>query len=160
MTSAKTLFIPTAAINAAAIMVLPKCINVLLKCGIRSENIKVYDMHQRMDVEELSCYDIVYLCGGNTQYLLQRINETEFYKALVAYIKADGVVLGVSAGSIIFANNLPGNLDLLDVKLHVHCESSEEKGRLSPLSKDTICLTNTQAFVITNFPDGLEIIRQ
>lgn len=160
MTTVKALFIPTAAIDADAIMVLPKCINDLLKCGIRSENIKVYDMHRRMNTEELSHYDVVYLCGGNTQYLLQRINETEFNKTLSEYVEADGVVLGVSAGSIIFANNLPGNLSLLDVKLYVHCENGEERGRLSLLSKATICLTNTQALEITNFPDRLEIIGQ
>jgi len=53
MTSVKALFIPTAAIDADAIMVLPKCINDLLKCGIRSGNIKVYDMNRGMDSEEL-----------------------------------------------------------------------------------------------------------
>ncbi len=160
MSAVKALFIATAAIDADAIIVLPKCINDLLKCGIRSENIKVYDMHKKMTIEELSNYDVVYLCGGNTQYLLQRINETDFYKTLVEYIKADGVVLGVSAGSIIFANNLQGNLGLLDVNLHVHCENGEERGRVSLLSKAAICLTNTQALEITNFPDRLEIIGQ
>ena len=160
MTSVKAIFIPTAAIDADEIKVLPKCINDLLKCGIRSENIKVYDMHRGMDIEELSSYDVVYLCGGNTQYLLQRIQETEFHKTLSEYVEADGVVLGVSAGSIIFANNLPGNLGLLDVKLYVHCKKGEEKGRLSLLSKDTISLMNTQALIITNFLDGLEIIGQ
>lgn len=159
MPSVKALFIPTAAIDTDAIMVLPKCITDLLKCGIRKENITVYDMHRRMDIEELCNYDVVYLCGGNTQYLLQRINETEFCKQLTAYINADGIVLGVSAGSIIFANNLPGNLGLLDVKLYVHCEKGEDEG-LSSLSKDAICLMNTQALIITNFPDGLEIIGQ
>lgn len=34
MSEVKALFIPTAAIDAGAIKVLPKCMNDLLKCGI------------------------------------------------------------------------------------------------------------------------------
>lgn len=60
----KALFIPTAAINAGAIGVLPKCMNDLLKCGVFDENIRVYDLHAGMEIEELRNYDVVYLCGG------------------------------------------------------------------------------------------------
>ncbi len=60
----KALFIPTAAIDADAIEVLPKCMNDLLKCGIPKENIRVFDLHQNMPVDELETYDVVYLTGG------------------------------------------------------------------------------------------------
>ena len=70
MALAKALFIPTAAIDAGAIEVLPKCMNDLLKCGILDENIDVFDLHIGMESEKLRQYDVVYLCGGNTQYLL------------------------------------------------------------------------------------------
>lgn len=158
MVSVKALFIPTAAIDAEAIKVLPKCMNDLLKCDIQDKNIKVYDMHKGMDIEELRQYDIVYLCGGKTQYLLQRINETGFNKVLMEYIHADGVVLGVSAGSIIFANNIPGNLGLIDTKLDVHCAEGEMRGKVAYPLKDNMRLTNTRALVIRSFPDDLEII--
>lgn len=78
MALVKALFIPTAAINADAIGVLPKCMNDLLKCGILDKNIDVYDMHEKMEFEKLQQYDVVYLCGGNTNYLLERINATKF----------------------------------------------------------------------------------
>ena len=102
----KALFIPTAAIDADAIEVLPKCMNDLLKCGISNENIDVYDLHAGMEFEKLKQYDVVYLCGGNTRYLLERINYTGFHQSLKEYIDDNGLVVGVSAGSIIFANNL------------------------------------------------------
>ena len=70
MLSVKALFIPTAAIDADAIAVLPKCMNDLLKCGIQNKNIKVYDLHIGMELDELQQFDVVYLCGGNTTYLL------------------------------------------------------------------------------------------
>lgn len=78
----KALFIPTAAIDADAIEVLPKCMNDLLKCGILGKNIDVFDLHAGMEFEKLQQYDVVYLCGGNTRYLLERINATRFHKPL------------------------------------------------------------------------------
>ena len=70
------LFIPTAAIDADAIEVLPKCMNDLLKVGIPKQNIRVFDLHQNMPIDELKTYDVVYLTGGRTSYLLERINDT------------------------------------------------------------------------------------
>ncbi len=154
----KALFIPTAAIDADAIEVLPKCMNDLLKCGIPKENIRVFDLHQNMPVEELKTYDVVYLTGGRTSYLLERINDTGFRDTLLAYIRNGGFVIGVSAGSIIFANNLPGNLGLLDTKLDVHCETSSYTGGVSfPLIKN-MKLSNTAAILIRSIPDEAEII--
>lgn len=158
MSLVKALFIPTAAIDADAVAVLPKCMNDLLKCGILNENIRVFDLHRGMEMEELRQYDVVYLCGGRTQYLLQRINETGFHKTLMEYIHADGVVLGVSAGSLIFTENLPGNLGLIAAKMDVHCEEGEQPGKMASPLKDHIYLTNTRALAITGFPDGLEVI--
>lgn len=158
MSLMKALFIPTAAIDAGAIEVLPKCMNDLLKCGIPSENIRVYDLHAGMEIEELQQYDVVYLCGGSTQYLLERINDTNFNKSLMANIRGNGLVVGVSAGSLIFANNLPGNLGLIDTKLDVHCADGEKRGKLAYPLKDHVKLTNTGALLIRDIPNAMEII--
>ena len=154
----KALFIPTAAINADAIEVLPKCMNDLLKCGIPKDNISVFDLHRNMPIDELKTFDVVYLTGGWTSYLLERINDTGFRNTLLAYIRDGGFVIGVSAGSIIFANNLPGNLWLLDTKLDVHCETSSYTGKVFfPMIKNTK-LSNTAAILIRSIPDDMEII--
>lgn len=158
MSLVKALFIPTAAIDADAIEVLPKCMNDLLKCGILDTNINVYDLHAGMEIEELQQYDVVYLCGGNTHYLLERINDTKFNKSLMEYINSNGLVIGVSAGSLIFSNHLCSNLGLIDTKLDVHCITGERKGKLAYPLKSHVRLTNTCALVIRNFPDGVEII--
>ena len=142
----RPLFIPTAAIDPGAIAVLPKCMNDLLKCGIPEGNITVFDLHRGMRPEELASYDLVYLCGGKTSYLLERINDTGFRESLLDYIQKDGLVLGVSAGSIIFANNLENNLGLLDAKLDVHCQTGEKPGVLE--RKPHIQLTNDCALVV------------
>lgn len=145
------LFIPTAAIHPGAIAMLPKCMNDLLKCGIPEENITVFDLHREMPLEELRRFDLVYLCGGSTGYLLKRINESGFRESLLAYIRENGLVLGVSAGSMIFANNLPENLGLLDARLEVHCQTEENPGKLG--EKHSIQLTNDCTLVL----DGTEI---
>lgn len=158
MSLVKALFIPTAAIDADAIKVLPKCMNDLLKCGILDQNITVYDLHTGMEPDELQQYDVVYLCGGNTHYLLERINATEFNKSLMEYISSNGLVIGVSAGSLIFSNNLSNNLGLIDTKIDVHCITGEKTGKLAYPLKNNVRLTNTCALVIRDFPDGVEII--
>ena len=155
---AKALFIPTAAIDADAIEVLPKCMNDLLKVGIPKQNVEVFDLHRNMSGEELKAFDVVYLCGGRTSYLLSRINETGFRDTLTEYIRENGFVIGVSAGSIIFANNLPGNLGLLDTKLDVHCEESSYTGKVSFPLIGNMKLSNTAAIIIRSIPDEMEII--
>ena len=158
MSLVKALFIPTAAIDADAIGVLPKCMNDLLKCSILDKNIVVYDLHAGMEPEKLRQYDVVYLCGGNTQYLLDRINATGFNESLMAYIHEGGLVIGVSAGSLIFSNNLENNLGLIDTKLSVHCIAGEKEGKLTYPLKSNVQLTNTCALVIRDLPDDMEII--
>ncbi len=92
-------------------------------------------------------YDVVYLCGGNKHYLLERINATGFGKSLMKYINNDGMVIGVSAGRLIFSNNLENNLSLADTKSDVHCITGERRGKLAYLLKNNIKLTNTCALV-------------
>lgn len=158
VSTVKALFIPTAAINAGAIEMLPKCMNDLLKCGIQNNNIKVFDLHTGMDIAELQKYDVVYLCGGDAAYLLERVNATGFNENLMEYIKGNGMVIGVSAGSLLFSNNLVENLGLIDTRLDVHCPDGEARGKVEYPLKDNMRLTNTCALVIREFPDGLEII--
>ena len=155
---AKALFIPTAAIDADAVEVLPKCMHDLLKCGFPKENIRVYDLHADMPADELNTFDVVYFCGGRTSYLLERINGSGFRETLLNYIRENGFVIGVSAGSIIFANNLPGNLGLIDTKLDVHCDRSSFAGRVTFPLADNLKLSNTAAMLIRNIPEDAEII--
>jgi peptidase E len=152
MSSVKALFIPTAAIDADAISVLPKCMNDLLKCDIKKENITVYDLYKPMTADEVKQYDVVYICGGNTEYLLNRINEQNFSIALMKYINDNGIVIGVSAGSLIFANNLKDNLNLLKQDLDVHCSENdcEKTGCFDFERKEKIKLGNLQAIVFEN----------
>lgn len=149
--AARVLFIPTAARDPDAIEVLPKCLNDLLKIGIPRENITVHDLHDPIEGPLSKQWDAVYLCGGDTRYLLRRVNEQGFREQLLQFIGEDGVVLGVSAGSIIFAANLPESLDLLPCPLDVHCpdETCDHPGPIADVQQ-RIRLGNRQALLWQN----------
>lgn len=146
---ARAIFIPTAANSPDAIEVLPKCLNDLLKIGIKRENIFVYDLYDELDSSICNSYDVIYLCGGDPEYLLRRIKECKFDSKLLKFIDSGGIVVGVSAGSMIFADDMPDNLGLLKCALDVHCDDDNcEKSGFYPKDRhDRIKLGNSQAIV-------------
>ena len=151
------LFVPTAAIDADAVEVLPKCMHDLLRCGIPKENIRVFDLHEGMALAELMQYDAVYLTGGSTAYLLSRLRDTDVADTLLAYLEKGGVVLGVSAGSLIFADNLENNLGLLPTYLCVHCAQDNTRGRLPVPMPERFDLGNHSAILVRSAQDLLLI---
>lgn len=150
----RALFIPTAAITADSIAMLPKCMNDLLNCGIPKENISVYDLHKEMSEDEINRFHAVYICGGSTKYLLSRINEVNFNVTLDKFIRQGGVMAGVSAGSIIAARNLPDNLGYLNCILHVHSENGSQAGSINISESPQIWLTDKQAILLTGINEG------
>jgi len=56
--------------------------------------------------DDLAEFDIYYVCGGNTFYILDRIRKTGVDDILLKAIKKDKLYIGVSAGSIITAKNI------------------------------------------------------
>ena len=149
----KAVFIPAAAIDADAIEVLPKCLHDLLDCGIPKDNIRVYDLHADMSREELMGYDAVYVCGGNTEYLLERINEKGFRNTLIFFIKQGGVYVGVSAGSLAAAGNLKGSLGILECPVRVHCEKGMKAGPADVENCGEIQIDNRQAILVSDRQD-------
>lgn len=149
----KAVFIPAAAIDPDAIEVLPKCLHDLLDCGIPKDNIRVYDLHADMSREELMGYDAVYVCGGNTEYLLERINEKRFRNTLLFFIKQGGVYVGVSAGSLAAAGNLKGSLGILECPVRVHCEKGMEAGPADVENCGEIRIDNRQAILVSDSQD-------
>lgn len=150
----KALFITTAAVEPDAIMMLPECLNDLLNCGIPMENIIVYDMHKLIDLSELEKYDVVYVCGGKTSYLVDRINEVGFKPVIDKYISNGGIYIGVSAGSVAACGKYKQGLNFIDNIIDVHCDKGSSIGKIKTL--DNIYLTNEQAILITD--DGATVI--
>ena len=148
MLKLNALFIPTAAIRPDAIAVLPFCMKDLQDVGIPDESIMVFDLHRSMTVEELCAFDVVYFTGGSSEYLLERLNATGFGAVLGEWLDRGGVYFGVSAGSIVAANNLPGNLGLLDCALGVHTAVGSACGAVDIAAASRIDLADGQAVLI------------
>ena len=88
----------------------------ILDLGIKRENIEEYKMDYEID---LSLYDMIYMMGGNTFYLLKKIRDTKFDIKLKEAINNGIVYVGSSAGSIILGNTIELSLpyDKNDVNL-------------------------------------------
>ena len=144
----KALWIPTAAIDEEAKAILPKCMNDLLNAGILPRNITTYDLDCEMSLKELYSFDAVYVCGGNTRYLLDKMYEADFVPLLKSFINQGGIYIGVSTGSCVCANELEDNLGFLPCKLSVHCEEGSAPGSIDSKNCFHINLTNNQAVII------------
>ncbi|BCN29064.1 Type 1 glutamine amidotransferase-like domain-containing protein [Anaeromicropila herbilytica] len=144
----KALWIPTAAIYDDAKAVLPMCMEDLLNAGILPENIKTYDLDLEMKYEEMVTYDAVYVCGGDSRYLLDKMYEANFVSVLKRFIDQGGIYIGVSAGSYICAKGFEDNLGFLPCTLSVHCMEGSVAGDLDMNQCEHINLTNNQAIIM------------
>ena len=172
----KVVFVPTAANYDDAREMLPYCFQDLTDAGILPENIFIYHLgyimskeHPRihkagqtninltfrlLSYKELHGFDAIYFCGGSPDHLLAEINRTGFDDVLKQAVENGLFYIGVSAGSIVAAENLPGNLGYVKNNLSVHCEAGTPCGKLP--DNENITLTNMQAIWIEG--DNVEII--
>ncbi|SHJ45532.1 Protein of unknown function [Anaerocolumna jejuensis DSM 15929] len=153
VSSAKVLFIPTAAIEDDAKEMAELCFLELLHTGISEENITVYNIGEDLSEKEALAFDVIYFTGGNTGYLLKRLKETGFENMVKKMVYQNKVYVGVSAGSLIAAPNIgnpfqeeTGGLCLLNAYLSVHCTKDMQEKEL-PLPH--IPLRDNQALLVT-----------
>jgi len=72
--------------------------NELKSIGLQYDGINI---SEEKDLSDLQGYDIYYICGGNTFYILDRLRKTNLDKVILKAIESDKFYVGVSAGSII-----------------------------------------------------------
>ena len=142
----KVLFIITAAIDPDAIRILSGCLDDLTNCGVKDENITIYDLHKIIPEEELNKFDAIYVCGGSTKHLVSRMEEIDFKKSVEKYIENGGIYIGVSAGSVCASGKYENGLDFIKNVLDVHCDVGTSNGKI--VNDEKICLTNNQAIFI------------
>lgn len=118
--------------------------------------------------EMIPDYDVVYVCGGNTFYLLKFARETNFKDTVLKLLDKGGLYIGVSAGtclvcpSTIIANEIepdPNDVGiadftgfhLTDLTIHPHYEEWQEPQAQAFEKKHGVKLTrltNDQAVLI------------
>ena len=57
-------------------------------------------------IDELLACDAIFLSGGNTYYFLNSLKKREFLPKLREYVRKGGILIGVSAGSIIMSKTI------------------------------------------------------
>ena len=75
----------------------------ILDLGINESNITEYKIGNDINVDD---FDIIYMMGGNTFYLLDVIRKTGFDKIIVDFINKGKIYIGSSAGSEILGNSI------------------------------------------------------
>jgi len=103
----KVAFIPTASAveNDRAYMNINR--RELEEMGIPAENITNLELDHPVTLEELGKYNVIFVDGGNTFYLLQKVREFGFDRAIKEYLDQDlGVYVGVSAGTVIMGPDI------------------------------------------------------
>lgn len=82
----------------------------LIDQGYRVDRYSITDK-SRADVEsKIDDYDILYMCGGNTEYLLKQMQITDTLTLIANKVKEGKTYIGTSAGSIIAGPYLPDYL--------------------------------------------------
>ena len=71
----------------------------LFVLGLR--DVVVANMHYQIEPENLGNFDVVYVCGGNTFGILNKLRETGLYAYILDQVNKGAMYVGVSAGSII-----------------------------------------------------------
>ncbi len=144
----RILFVITAANNPDAIRILSNCLDDLTNCGIPDENITVYDMHKLISQNKINDYDAIYVCGGSTKYLTERIKELNIKPVIDKFIEKGGIYIGVSAGSICASGSYKNGLNFIKNKLDVHCTKGSQNGLVK--TNENIYLTDNQALYISD----------
>lgn len=162
----KIIFIPTAARTEEELMYVGESKRELLDLGISKDNIKTFNLDKPISFEEVENFDVMYVCGGNTFYLLKKVRETGFDKIIKQFAKKEKLYFGVSAGSILvcpdidlaspFDENEFGLTDLTGVGLTdviVSPHYCEEEKPIIDKFKETskheiVTLTDNQALLV------------
>ena len=97
----RILFIPTASRTKEELEYVEKSKEELMNLGIIKENIVIYNLDRVMSIQELKDFDSIYVCGGNTFYLLYKVKESKFDERIEEIIEKGIVYIGVSAGTIL-----------------------------------------------------------
>ena len=74
--------------------------------SIHFDNIQMCNELSQLDWSLLKDFDAIYIDGGNTFRLMEKIRQSHFYELLRKFVHRGGVINGDSAGAIILGSHL------------------------------------------------------
>ncbi|MCH4886765.1 hypothetical protein EZV73_04255 [Acidaminobacter sp. JC074] len=148
------LFVVSAAVTESQKKILPLCKSEIVDLGINEKQIVSYDFDYEISSKEILDYDMIYVAGGSTQALLNKMGD--FKSTLDAFLDQGGVYVGVSAGSVALASNYEDGLGYVSCPIKVHQAAGTREGKIVSDSIDEILLTDVQALLVSD--QCLEVI--
>ena len=122
----------------------------ILDLGIKEENITEYKIGNPLDIDN---FDIIYMMGGNTIYLLDMVRKNTFDKVIKDFISKGKIYIGSSAGSqilgttidlnSIYENNFVNMTDFTAIGIvngEVVPHANKKKELLSKVDRDDLIL--------------------
>ena len=175
----KVLYIPTAGIETdGAREGFAVCLHELAAMGILPEHILIYNLElivsqdyartysayiqelpmvsRLLTPEELECFDVVFVSGGDCAVLCREMKRTGFDQVLREAIDRGVIYVGISAGSMYAAGNLEDGLGILPNVLIPHWEGQGMEDL--PNGAEEIRLKDGQAVYIAG--DGAGLLKQ
>lgn len=136
------------------------------------ENIFIFNLNAGADFyKEFENSDVIYICGGNTYYILQKIKEIGLDKKIIEAIGNGKIYVGVSAGSIIAGPDIDiagwgidgdlnevklkdlSGLNLTDISIFPHFDETRNRQEVEEFKKTAshtvIELTDNQAVFVS-----------
>ena len=120
----KFLFVPTAANGEKSTAYIDRDKEIIFGMGIARDNFIEYDLDEDVSDIGLDDVDVVYVEGGNSYYLLDRVKKTGFDKKIREMLERGVVYVGVSAGSILMG----GSIDITNPEAHDDFGVTNRKG--------------------------------
>lgn len=108
---------------------------------------EVPPQYRLMTVEEVMAYDVIFVCGGYSEFLLKQINRTGFDEVMKEAINRGMFYIGVSAGSMVATGNFATGLRVIENAVFAHSESDAPRGEI--LHDEAISLSNRQAILVS-----------
>lgn len=171
----RVLFIPTASRTEQEMFYVRESESELIERGILKENILWFDVANFTEEDVKKDFDVVYVCGGNTFFLMAKLKESGLDKKIVELVNNGAIYVGASAGSVAagpdisiagpFDENDIGLKDmaglcLMDIVTSPHYNETKEKIIIEEfegkLPYKIVPLTDSQALLVKD--DKTEVI--
>ena len=70
------------------------------------KDIFVFNLDRKISFDEVKDTDAIYVCGGNTYYIMKKFRETGLDRIVIKLVNQGKIYIGVSAGSIMAGPNI------------------------------------------------------
>jgi len=163
-------FIPTASDPLKDKWGVTKDLDRLKELGFQTYDVDLKKENENSLSKKLLDFDVIFVEGGNTFYLLKYVRESGFYEVLLEFLGCGGIYVGVSAGSVIAGLNIESagwkhsDRNIVDLKdltglrlvpfvISVHIDESNLeiiRNAVAKVDYPVVALTDKQAILVEN----------